>query len=407
MQTDLPRVLFVDHTSERGGAELALLRLLETSRDWSPALMVPPAADADADVFDPLPEHVRAYRVGPHQAARRATATGPAAGIRLAYRIVRSAIALASSPAIRSCDIVVANTTRASVYVALAGFIARKPIALHIRDMIEPSSIGALATRVMRRFVLPRARAVIANSRTTLSHVAPYISTQSLSAVIPSPSGLDKRTPDDLAPISEVRSIGMVARLDPWKGQEMLLRAFARLSRVDEMELVFYGAPAFGHQDYEKALRDLSVQLGVAKRVVFRGHVDDVSAAIQQIDVCVQCSLRPEPLGQNVLQYLANGKPTIVANEGGPAEWVRHDVNGVTFTAGDEDSLVSVLERVVSDERLRSRLARAAVTTPGLASDEEISREIMSLLANAATISWAKKKRTNKALNPHGASPTT
>ena len=146
----------------------------------------------------------------------------------------------------------------------------------------------------------------------------PYVRTQVIE-VIPSPSGLHPVDPATVNVSPAVSRIGLVARIDPWKGQELLLRAFAAACPDGDESLVFFGGPSFGHESFLDELKALAATLGVAERVEFAGHQDDVDAAIAGLDVCVQCSLRAEPLGQNVLQYLAAGKPTIVAGEGGPA----------------------------------------------------------------------------------------
>ena len=102
-------------------------------------------------------------------------------------------------------------------------------------------------------------------------------------------------------------------------------------------------------------------------------------AAIDSLDVCVQCSLRPEPLGQNVLQYLAAGKPTIVSGEGGPSEWVRDGENGLVFEPRDVEALASAIRALVDDLPLRRRLAAAAAATPALLSDQQVGERIFAV----------------------------
>ncbi len=58
----------------------------------------------------------------------------------------------------------------------------------------------------------------------------------------------------------------------------------------------------------------------------------------------MQYSTRPEPLGQNVLQYLAAGRATIVADEGGPTEWVDDGMNGLRVAPRDAVSLAHALQ---------------------------------------------------------------
>lgn len=376
----LPSVVFIDHSSERGGAELALARLLRTKQAWRAALVVPPASQTTPDAFLDLQGQTKVVRTGPAHAARATAGTGAAANAALAWRLVRSAASLVRNRTVREADALVANTTRASVYVTLAGLLMRKPVIVHIRDLIEPDSIGPAATRLLREFVLPRAAGVVANSRASLDAVKPYLRSGCITEIIPSPAGLTVADVDSVAVSPAVRRIGMVARIDPWKGQELLVRAFARAFPGGDQRLILFGGAAFGHDRFPIELRQLADELGVGGRLELAGHVSDVAGAIESLDVCVQCSLRPEPLGQNVLQYLAAGKAIVVADEGGPVEWVSDGVNGVTFRARNVDSLAAALRRLCGDATLRANLARAAVATPGLLDDDEIGQRVNSLI---------------------------
>lgn len=378
------RVAFIDHSSERGGAEYALVRLLQTDQRWSPTVVLPPA-EAGADVFtENLADRIPIEHTGPRHVARRQGGSGSIAAARLALKILFSSLSLVRLRAVRDADVLVANTTRSSVYVALAGMVTRTPFVVHIRDLMTPDAIGGTATQLMRRFVLPRAAGVIANSRASLETVRPFVRTR-IVEVIPSPSGLHPVDPDQLAVPTTVSRIGLVARIDPWKGQELLLRAFAAACGDSDETLVLFGGPSFGHEEFLDELGALALELGVADRVEFAGHQSDVDAAIQSLDVCVQCSLRAEPLGQNVLQYLAAGKPTIVSGEGGPAEWVTDGENGLVFAPGDVKALATAIRTLVDDLPLRRRLARGAATTPALSSDQEIGAQIFDVAERSAS----------------------
>ena len=378
-------VVFADHSDEPGGAEFALIRLLSVPQKWSPAVLLPSSsADPGSSVFAKgLPPGVPLIRSGPSHTARREGGSGPAANLRLAARILRSAATLARLRAVRDADVLVANTTRASVYVAVAALIIRKPFVVHSRDLISAESIGSAATILMRRVVLPRAAGVIANSRASRETVSSSVRTHNVQ-VIPSPAGLapvDVRSVDSARPVTR---IGMVARIDPWKGQELLLRAFAEACPGGDQVLVFHGAPAFGHEEFAADLRRTARELGIHDRVDFAGHTSDVRGAIAALDVCVQASVRAEPLGQNVLQYLSAGKPTIVSGEGGPVEWVTNRKNGLVFAPRDRDSLATALREIVADGDLRQTLARNAAQTPGLLTDSQVSDRVLDVVERAA-----------------------
>lgn len=378
-----PRVVFVDHSTEAGGAEYALVRLLATSQSWEPTVVVPKSHARTPGVFTALPADVRVVQSGPPQEARIKAGKGPLASAALAWRILRSAAALCLNSAVHRSEVIIANTTRSSVYATIAAAVLRKPTVVHIRDLIEPDAVGAVATKLMRQLVLPRASAVIANSSASLALVEPFLKRATVATVIPSPSGLQLEPAGQVAPF--VARVGMVARLDPWKGQELLIRAFAQAFSEGDATLVLYGGPAFGREVFAVELRDLADSLSLADRVEFAGHVSDVRAAINSLDVCVQYSVRPEPLGQNVLQYLAAGKPTLVAAEGGPVEWVVDGENGILVPPRDESALAEAL-RKVANPAVRQHLAENAIETPGLLTDEQVGAKVAAVIEQVASL---------------------
>lgn len=377
-----PRIVFVDHTSEAGGAELALVRLLKTSQNWLASLAIPPAADEADDVFAQLPKTVPIDRVGPRSEPLASNRRKLWPMAKTAIQMLHATFSLLRTRRVRTADILVANTTRASVYVVAASLIMRKPVFVHIRDMIDPAGIGTVPTLLMKKLVLPHVTGVIANSNASLATAKPHLSRHAVTTVLPSPSNLQPLATGAVRVRQRIEKIGMVARIDPWKGQELLLEAFALTFPRGPIRLQFAGGAAFGHESYIVHLKRRAQELGLSNRVDFLGHISNIDEMLNDVDICVQCSLRPEPLGQNVLQYLAAGKAVIVADEGGPAEWVRNGKNGITFAARDKTSLSDALATMSQGTaEFRLTLAREAALSPGLATNHQIGTALADFLA--------------------------
>lgn len=367
------RVVHVDHSTGRGGAEYSLARVLAHARQgWDPVLALPRGGES-LGPFDGL-RQTRALsivRVGPAQDAGASTARSAAHLARFTVGIVSQAIALRFHRAFREGDIVHANTSRAGIYAALACVGTRKRLVVHLRDMVDAQALGRVGEIGFRRLVLRRASGVIANSYATLATATPHIAATTLTRVIPSAAGLTPRRRAAEQP-PQIRRVGMVARIDPWKGQELLLEAFSDVFAGTSVRLALAGAPEFGKEDYLARLRSVAEHLGIKDQVDFLGHVEDVEGFIDSLDLCVQASLRPEPLGQNVLQYLAAGKPTIAADAGGPMEWISSGANGLLFSMGERESLAQALAQLRS-QSVRARLAEEASRTPGLLDDRAVA----------------------------------
>lgn len=360
------RITFLSHTTAIGGAELALVRMLRTDHDWNAVVLLGRAARIGP--FDDLQIPVRMTGVTQRAGASHA---GVLAQADHAARLVIQAAATRVHPAFRSADIVVANTTRSAAYGALAARTSPVPFVVHLRDLADAEALGSTGAAIMRRIVLPRADGVVADTHRALGSARSFIRRGIPTAVIPSASGIRPR-PVPERPAEPV-VVGMLARIDPWKGQELLLDAFARAFPTGGERLQLAGGAPFGHADFAARLRRRAGELGVGHRVELLGHVDDVDALLAGWHVAVQSSLRAEPLGQNVLQYLAAGCATVIADEGGPTEWVHDGVNGIRVTPRNVDALASALRRLASDPRLRQALGEAAARTPGLRSDADIA----------------------------------
>ena len=155
------------------------------------------------------------------------------------------------------------------------------------------------------------------------------------------------------------RVVGIVGRLQPWKGQDKLIRAVADLRRRGhDVHGLVVGGVAYGlSPEYEPSLRALVSELGLGDAVAFTGQVADAAAYISLMDVLVSAS-DAEPFGIVLLEAMAQGVAVVAVTGGGPAEIIEHERSGLLVNSGDPKTLADAVERVVLDQDLRRRLAR-------------------------------------------------
>jgi glycosyltransferase involved in cell wall biosynthesis len=361
------RIAHVSHTAQPGGAELALARLLGTPHPWQATLYGP----ATGVAFDQLStENVAQARDLPTLPTGGTRSRAPLLAARYLAALLNGARVLRRSPLFQAADLVHANTAAAAIMCALAEGARRRPLVVHLRGPLTAESLGPIGLHAFRALAVRRADGLIANSRFTLASVPRGPRFPTHRTVIQSPSGIIQRIQH--AEIrSEVRAIGMVGRLQHWKGQHVFLRAFATALRGSGVRAYLCGAPLFGEAEYETRLRTLAAELGISDQVTFLGHVDDLVGFLDSIDILVHASLGSEPLGQTILQGLARALPVVATEGGGPGEWIRSGVNGILVPPGDPDTLASALRTLVASRRLRHALATAATRTQGLLTDAE------------------------------------
>lgn len=155
--------------------------------------------------------------------------------------------------------------------------------------------------------------------------------------------------------------IGIVGRLQRWKRVELALRAMPAVVRaLPDARLVVMGDAAPGlDEDYPGELRAEAARLGVAEHVEFAGHVQGAAEASRRLDLLVHCA-RGEPFGLAPLEAMARGVPVIVPLEGGPAETVRHGVDGLHVEPTDREALAAAIISLGRDPRRRGQMGAAA-----------------------------------------------
>lgn len=151
--------------------------------------------------------------------------------------------------------------------------------------------------------------------------------------------------------------IGVASRLDPVKGLEYLVRAFARVSRqYPDARLVL-----MGEGTVRQALSDQAGALGIADRMVFAGMRADVDRCLNALDIFALPSLA-EYHSIGLLEAMRAGLAIVATDVGGNTESVRDAKEGLIVRPADDVGLAEALERLLADPNLRGHYGSAART---------------------------------------------
>ena len=167
-------------------------------------------------------------------------------------------------------------------------------------------------------------------------------------------------TPVPLSLPTGVPVVGIVGRLQPWKGQDRLLRAQRLLrDRGIPLHVVIVGGDSYAlSPQYAASLAPLAYELGLAEAVTMTGEVPDAGPYIERFDVLVNAS-DPEPFGIVILEGMARGVAVVAVDSGGPSEFVEHRRTGMLARAGAPEALADAIEPLLESAQLRSQLAAA------------------------------------------------
>jgi len=163
--------------------------------------------------------------------------------------------------------------------------------------------------------------------------------------------------------------VALFGRIEPAKGQHVLVDAVARLvSRGADVHAVLYGHPMAPCH-----LRDLETQiarLGVNDRVTYAGYHHNPQEIMGCFD-CVVLTTYNETFGLVLIEAMRAGTAVIGTNAGGVPEIIEHEKTGLLVPPGDPAALADAIERLVSDRELRDRLAAAGKRSADERFDED------------------------------------
>jgi glycosyltransferase involved in cell wall biosynthesis len=271
-------------------------------------------------------------------------------------------------------DVVHTNSLKSGIYGSIAARLAGAPVAWYLNDRIDADYLPRPAVRLLRSLSLHLPDVVIANSEATRQ----TLPARARAVVVPPAVGL-------ASPGSEQTRgnhplvVGMIGRVAPWKGQDVFLRAFAKAFPAGSQRAVIIGAALFGQAEvaYGEGLRRLADDLGVADRVEFRGHRENIIGELRSIDVLVHASTSPEPFGQVVVEGMSARLPVVASRSGGPEEIITDGVDGLLYPAGDVRALADILVRLDAEPNLCAQLGRAAEQRASDFAPESVARQMM------------------------------
>ena len=192
------------------------------------------------------------------------------------------------------------------------------------------------------------------------------------------------------------RVVLVVARMDPMKGQDLAIKAFARAARtVPGLKLVLAGNGSFSSSsrgiglskgaDWLRKLKHLVKRLKLEDRVVFTGHIDqrELQAAYERCEITLLPSLM-EGFGLVVIESWLYKKAAVVSSRAGVADLVVDGENGYLADPTDLDAFAKKIVTLLKDPDLTARLGEGGFETSkkgtldeGTKNESEMLRDLL------------------------------
>ncbi len=279
-------------------------------------------------------------------------------------------------------DLIDTNTMKAHMIGSPAARLTATPALMHVRDMVD--GLGRTALRFLAR-TCTRERIAISSVLARwygLPRTSVIPNPVDLSSYVKLPPRADARRqlgiPDDGSPL-----LGIVGRINRWKGHDRFLRAAAMANAALPVRCAIIGEARFRDADFVPELHALAHDLGLGDRVTFVPWLDDPRIAYAALDVHCNASER-EPFGRSIVEAAAAGVPTVAFDDGGAVDIIRNGEDGLLVRAGDIAALGSAFTTLVRDAAFRSRAGHAARQGSVRFEAPEHARRVAAVLRRAA-----------------------
>jgi glycosyltransferase involved in cell wall biosynthesis len=392
-------VALVGHTAQMGGAEHALVRLVETlDRSlWHPVVVFAEEGPA-VEKIRQLSAEAYVLPVGETLGTTRRESLSLLGCLRLSRitGLVRQVARMAAFFRARGVQLVHTNSLKAHVYAGFAARLAGIPLVWHLRDSVHESYLPIPAVRALRFLGQRLPHKVVAVSQSVARDLLGAYSPDKCAVIYDGlrdadfNSGVSSGVPDPAEP-----TLGMVGRITRWKGQHVFVEAAELLVRRGfSLRFEILGAPLFGEQDYWEHLHALVRKKGLENRVFFRGGVTDVGRRIRAWKAVVHASVSPDPCPNVILEAMAAGVPVVGSDGGGVPEVLGEGRFGWLHPMGNATALADALEQILrypSKAEAISREARLHARAHFTAT--RVTREVEECWAKLASPGGWKKRR--------------
>jgi glycosyltransferase involved in cell wall biosynthesis len=336
-----------------GGAEFSLVDLLETMdlESYEPRLVVPSAGELSKRVaalgipVEICPPLRRLYR-----------SKSPIRLFAQLYYWVRGAWALRRLIQRQQPDLIHANSTASALFALGLPLRPRVPLIWHVRDLAPPGVIerwvGRLATRI------------VVTSEACRNAVGRFADLAKVERV---PNGIEIHRGESTASSfgqlvpGEGPLVVAIGQLVPWKGYDLLLTAAELVhARNSSVRFLLIGDDRFGdHHNAADGLQQQIQRAGLEGSVCLAGFRSNVREILESADLVVHPAF-PEPFGRVVVEAMAAGCPVVAfSGDHGPAEILRHEVDGLLVSPRTPEALAEAVASLVDNSELRSQMGTA------------------------------------------------
>jgi glycosyltransferase involved in cell wall biosynthesis len=153
--------------------------------------------------------------------------------------------------------------------------------------------------------------------------------------------------------------VGIVARMSPEKGQEVLIEALSFLDEGIRSKCHFILTGDDSRQRGMADLLNLARKRGVDNLITFQDRYQDIRPLLASLDIGLITSVRSEAICRVALEYMSFSKPIISSDVNILPEVVLHGRNGWVYRNRDAHELAQCLHEAIGDASERKKRGQA------------------------------------------------
>jgi len=236
----------------------------------------------------------------------------------------------------------------------------RRMVITYHSDIVRQKDLLQVYAPFLRR-ILQRADRILPTNQRYVE-TSPYLQPVAAKCtVVPLGIDLSRFAAADQSKVDAIRQkhgeslLVFVGRLRYYKGLEYLIRAMAN---VPARLLVIGTGPM------AKPWKALTAELGLTKKVLFLGDIDDVDLPAYHYAsrlFVLPSSQRSEAYGVSMLEGMACGLPAVSTELGTGTSYVNQNgETGIVVPPADSAALAAAINRLLADDALRAQYGAAA-----------------------------------------------
>lgn len=157
----------------------------------------------------------------------------------------------------------------------------------------------------------------------------------------------------------ENKVVGIVGRLDPWKGQLELIKAYHQVYKSDEnLRLLIVGSETPGEEGYKNELLKYVKDNHLESVVKFIPFQPNVNEWMSSMDIFVMPSYE-EAFGIVLVEAMATGLPVISTKAGGVPDILKNESLGLMVEPRSSEAIATALSKLLKDQDATRSMANA------------------------------------------------